>query len=628
MIVKMKKAKVFALKEYEDKLKRSLQRFGVLMITNENSTTHIADTQYEDSIISRSNRIVKELSKYEPKPSFFNPKFQIVDYDRFKEIHPEQLELLDQVEKTLADVSKLKEENELSKESITSFAPWLKLDVTTKDISNLYYVNIYLGQVLAQDVESFSEFLVTSNLEYEIYDKDANGVAYAIVSENDILNDLKAAKFNLVELPVLDHSILDEVSFLQNKINENLETITNLEEKLKTYALSLDEIRLLSDQMLSEKELKKFEAEKTERTIYFEGWVREDQVDLLEKAVSKVTSEYEIDLRDPLPQENPPTHTKNNKFVAPFETITNMFSMPSYHEIDPNPVMSFWYWLFFGMMMGDWGYGVVMAIVFGLFLLIKKPKGDFKKLVQVLFYASIPSVIFGIFYGSVFGISFDIGKALFGVPFKLFDPMSDPVTLLIVSLAVGTIHIFVALFVKAVRLAKEKDYLGILSDVVSWYLIIPGLVMLLVLKNIQVIAWSMVGVGALMILLFAGRDNKNFFKKITSGLGGLYGISGILSDILSYSRILALALSSGVIAFAMNIIGGLLLGPWYGYIFGVIVFIIGHIFNFAMGLLSAYVHDSRLQYIEFFGKFYDGGGYAFTPLKLQYNHIYEIEDNL
>ena len=628
MIVKMKKAKVFALKEYEDKLKRSLQRFGVLMITNENSTTHIADTQYEDSIISRSNRIVKELSKYEPKPSFFNPKFQIVDYDRFKEIHPEQLELLDQVEKTLADVSKLKEENELSKESITSFAPWLKLDVTTKDISNLYYVNIYLGQVLAQDVESFSEFLVTSNLEYEIYDKDANGVAYAIVSKNDISNDLKAAKFNLVELPVLDHSILDEVSFLQNKINENLETITNLEEKLKTYALSLDEIRLLSDQMLSEKELKKYEAEKTERTIYFEGWVREDQVDLLEKAVSKVTSEYEIDLRDPLPQENPPTHTKNNKFVAPFETITNMFSMPSYHEIDPNPVMSFWYWLFFGMMMGDWGYGVVMAIVFGLFLLIQKPKGDFKKLVQVLFYASIPSVIFGILYGSVFGISFDIGKALFGVPFKLFDPMSDPVTLLIVSLAVGTIHIFVALFVKAVRLAKEKDYLGILSDVVSWYLIIPGLVMLLVLKNIQVIAWSMVGVGALMILLFAGRDNKNFFKKITSGLGGLYGISGILSDILSYSRILALALSSGVIAFAMNIIGGLLLGPWYGYIFGVIVFIIGHIFNFAMGLLSAYVHDSRLQYIEFFGKFYDGGGYAFTPLKLQYNHIYEIEDNL
>ena len=628
MIVKMKKAKVFALKDHEDKLKRSLQRFGVLMITNENSTTHIADTQYEDSIILRSNRIVKELSKYEPKTSFFNPKFQIVDYDRFKEIHPEQLELLDQIEKTLADVSKLKEENELSKESITSFAPWLKLDVTTKDISNLYYVNIYLGQVLTQDVESFSEFLVASNLEYEIYDKDANGVAYAIVSENDILNDLKAAKFNLVELPVLDHSILDEVSFLQNKINENLETITNLEEKLKTYALSLDEIRLLSDQMLSEKELKKYEAEKTERTIYFEGWVREDQVDLLEKAVTKVTSEYEIDLRDPLPQENPPTHTKNNKFVAPFETITNMFSMPSYHEIDPNPVMSFWYWLFFGMMMGDWGYGVVMAIVFGLFLLIKKPKGDFKKLVQVLFYASIPSVIFGIFYGSVFGISFDIGKALFGVPFKLFDPMSDPVTLLIVSLAVGTIHIFVALFVKAVRLAKEKDYLGILSDVVSWYLIIPGLVMLLVLKNIQVIAWSMVGVGALMILLFAGRDNKNFFKKITSGLGGLYGISGILSDILSYSRILALALSSGVIAFAMNIIGGLLLGPWYGYIFGVIVFIIGHIFNFAMGLLSAYVHDSRLQYIEFFGKFYDGGGYAFTPLKLQYNHIYEIEDNL
>lgn len=109
-------------------------------------------------------------------------------------------------------------------------------------------------------------------------------------------------------------------------------------------------------------------------------------------------------------------------------------------------------------------------------------------------------------------------------------------------------------------------------------------------------------------------------------LGGLYGITGYLSDILSYSRILALALSSGVIAYSMNIIGMMVIGPWYGYILGIIVFIIGHVFNLAMGLLSAYVHDSRLQYIEFFGKFYEGGGYAFKPLELQYNYIYKIED--
>lgn len=599
------------------------------MITNEGSSSHVVDTQYEDSIISRSNRIIKELSKYEEKPKFFSPKFQIVNYDRFQDIKPEQLELLDQIEKTLAEVSKLKEENAIANENINAYKPWLQLSVTPLDISNITYVNIYLGQVLTQDIESFNNFLASQNLLYETYDSDANGLAYAIISKNDILNDLKGVNFNEVKLPLLNHLIADEVEALESKIKNNLEIINELEEKLKSFALSLDEIRLLSDQMLSEKELKKYQAETTERTIYFEGWVREDQQDLLNKAVARVTSNHEIDLREPLPQENPPTYNKNNKFVAPFETITNMFSVPSYHEIDPNPVMSVWYWMFFGMMMGDWGYGIVMAILFGLFLFIKKPKGDMKKLIQVLFYSSFTSILFGVLYGSVFGISFDIGKAIFGVKFQLFDPMNDPIPMLIASLAVGTIHIFVALIIKSIRMAKEKDYLGILAEAVSWMLIIPGLVILLVLPKLAILGYVMAGLGALMILLFSGRGSKKIFKKVTSGLGGLYGITSYLSDILSYSRILALALSSGVIAYSMNIIGSLVItGAWYTYIFGIIIFIIGHVFNLAMGLLSAYVHDSRLQYIEFFGKFYDGGGYAFTPLKLQYNHIYEIEDNL
>ena len=401
MIVKMKKAKVFVLKEYENKLKRSLQRYGVLMITNEGSSSHVVDTQYEDSIISRSNRIIKELSKYEEKPKFFSPKFQIVNYDRFQDIKPEQLELLDQIEKTLAEVSKLKEENAIANENINAYKPWLQLSVTPLDISNITYVNIYLGQVLTQDIESFNNFLASQNLLYETYDSDANGLAYAIISKNDILNDLKGVNFNEVKLPLLNHLIADEVEALESKIKNNLEIINELEEKLKSFALSLDEIRLLSDQMLSEKELKKYQAETTERTIYFEGWVREDQQDLLNKAVARVTSNHEIDLREPLPQENPPTYNKNNKFVAPFETITNMFSVPSYHEIDPNPVMSVWYWMFFGMMMGDWGYGIVMAILFGLFLFIKNPKGDMKKLIQVLFYSSFTSILFGVLYGSV-----------------------------------------------------------------------------------------------------------------------------------------------------------------------------------------------------------------------------------
>ena len=626
MIVGMKRARVFVLKEYEEQLKRSLQRYGVLMITNDPNTTQVIDTQYEDNLINRTNRIIKELDKYKEKQKLFSPRFAIVDYERFSDVRSEQIELLETTEKMLSEVSKLKEKNEELLEENEKLVPFEELDVTTKDIESLTYANIFLGQVLTANLETFEAYLTTNNLSYETYGSDANGVAYAIVSKDNILSDLEAVGFVKVNLPILPHLIKDEIETNKLVVNSNELEILKLEEGLKEIAKSLDEIKLLSDQMLSERELKKYQASETEETVYFEGWVRVDQVNKLEKAVKHVTSDYEIDLRDPHPQELPPTSHKNNKFVAPFKTITDMFSVPNYREIDPNPVMSIFYWMFFGMMMGDWGYGIVMAIMFGLFLLLKKPKGDFGKLVKVLFLASFPSILFGILYGSVFGISFDIGKALFGVNFQVFDPMNKPIPMLIAALGVGVVHIFVALIIKAIRLGKERDFLGILAESVSWMLLIPGLVVMIALPKYSLYGIIAAATGGGLILLFSGRNKKGIFGKITGGLGGLYGITGYLSDILSYSRILALALSSGVIAYSMNIIGMMVIGPWYGYILGIIVFIIGHVFNLAMGLLSAYVHDSRLQYIEFFGKFYDGGGYAFKPLQLQYNYIYKVED--
>ena len=626
MIVKMKKAKVFVLKEYEEELKRSLQRYGVLMITNNQGQQRVVDTSYEDNIINRTNRVIKELDKYKEKPKLLSPTFQVVDYERFSDIREEQIELLEKVEKMLAKVSRLKEHNEERLEANKVLLPFENLEVKIRDIKTLEYAHIYLGQVLESNQEAFNGYLELNNIDYKTYGSNASGLAYAIASKEDILTDLENAGFQKVNLPLINHLVKDEIEHNLEVINNGESQILTLEEGLKEIAKSLDEIKLLSDQMLSERELKKYQASETEQTVYFEGWVREDHIKKLEKSISRVTDDYEIDLRDPHPQELPPTSHKNNKFVKPFETITDMFSVPNYNEFDPNPIMSIFYWMFFGMMMGDWGYGIVMAILFGLFLLIKKPKGEFKKLVQVLFYASIPSILFGILYGSVFGISFDIGKALFGVKFQVFDPMNEPIPMLIAALIVGVVHIFVALIIKAFKLAKEKDYLGILAESISWILLIPGLAVLIAFPDYKLYGIIAATIGAAFILLFSGRKSKGVFGKITGGLGGLYGITGYLSDILSYSRILALALSSGVIAYSMNIIGMMVIGPWYGYILGIIVFIIGHVFNLAMGLLSAYVHDSRLQYIEFFGKFYEGGGYAFKPLELQYNYIYKIED--
>ena len=221
--------------------------------------------------------------------------------------------------------------------------------------------------------------------------------------------------------------------------------------------------------------------------------------------------------------------------------------------------------------------------------------------------------------------------------------MERPLELLVFSLGLGVLHIISGQILKTIQSFRLKDPLTALADGMSWIFILLGLVLafgqpLLSMffqgsfaaneftKVLSYVGYGFLGVGALLIILLAGRGQKNPLKRVTSALGGLYGIANYLSDILSYSRILALSLSTAVIGYAMNLLGSMV-GPafgGFGWIFAVIIFVIGHIFNFAMGLLSAYVHDSRLQYIEFFGKFYEGNGYLFEPFSLKLENVNEV----
>ncbi len=201
------------------------------------------------------------------------------------------------------------------------------------------------------------------------------------------------------------------------------------------------------------------------------------------------------------------------------------------------------------------------------------------------------------------------------------------------SLVFGILHIINGLGFKMAILIKRKDYIGAIADGLSWILILIGLVFVAA----QIIIWTslvvlsyiglgLAGLGAVILLVLAGRKSKNIFGKIFGGLGALYKSTSYISDILSYSRILALSLSTAVIASTMNLLAGMIQGSVVGIILSIFVYLIGHIFNFAMGMLSTYVHDGRLQYIEFFGKFYEGGGYLFEPFAIRLKHINEISD--
>ena len=219
------------------------------------------------------------------------------------------------------------------------------------------------------------------------------------------------------------------------------------------------------------------------------------------------------------------------------------------------------------------------------------------------------SVIAGVLFGSYFGETWN--------PI-LFSPMEEPMNMLIFTLGVGVAHIFTGLITAMYYNVKAGKWLDAVADQLSWILAISGIAMLLI-PSLSKVGVILAIIGAAIILLTAGRAKPTLFGKISGGLVGPYGITGYMSDILSYSRILALSLSTGVVGMVMNLLAGMVANsiPVLGYVFAFLIYAVGHVFNLALGLLSAYVHDCRLQYIEFYSKFYEGNGTLFNAFKLE-----------
>lgn len=319
-------------------------------------------------------------------------------------------------------------------------------------------------------------------------------------------------------------------------------------------------------------------------------------------------------------QEDYPILLQNNALVKPYEAITDMFSLPVAGEIDPTPSVAPFYCIFFGMMFSDVGYGLIFCLVTAFLVWKVKVQGNFRKMCQAFFQCGLSSIIWGFLFGGFFGNlvdEFTAGSIKF--PVGWFNPMEDPTRLMIWSVIFGTIHIFIGMGVKihilfATGRAKEAIF-----DVAPWYFIISGLG--LMGAGMTDIGTYVAGFGALVILLFAGRPSKNPLVRLFKGLGSLYGITGYFSDIMSYTRILALCLSTSVIAMVVNLLALLPGKGVIGLLFFVLIALLGHTLNFALSALSAYVHTTRLHYVEFFSKFFEGGGRAFQPLAFHTKYV-------
>ena len=623
MIVSMKKAKIVALKEEKEKLLSELQKSGLVMLIPTETETVLIDVSKNDDVIERTKKSLSFLEKYQEKKDSILAKTE-VEYDDFFTYDQEKMDLLIKLEELEEKIALTHEENSALLEELDFYRPWLKLDVKLEDLTSSKYTDLFVGYVNSKDEEQFLESLDALGCDYKLYglDKDKRAIIFASYYQDKEKIDLLNKEYQFNELKFEDDGLVkDIVKRLEKQIVTNNLYIDEASKKLTKLTKDKEKLYILSDQAATDKELKLAPALDTLEAVYLEGWIRSDKEDVLKEVLEKAVSCYDLVLLDPEEGEDPPTCNKNNKFVTPFESVTNMFEVPNYREVDPNPMMSIWFWFIFGMMMGDVGYGVVMLIGGILFLKIYKPKGMLKQIGKIIAYSSITTVLFGVLYGSYFG--FELFKPLF------VNPVEDPLTVLIFSFGVGLLHIVSGLVVKMYASFKAKDYSGAILDDFSWIVLLLGLGVLLAgilyVPSLVKIGGIMMAVAVGVIILFGGRRKKGFIRKLTGGFTSLYGLVNHMSDVLSYSRLLALGLSTAIIGLVMNMLAGMVQGSVIGIIISVIIYIVGHLFNIAMGLLSAYVHDSRLQYIEFFGKFYEGGGYEFKPLSVKLKHVDAIK---
>lgn len=642
-IVKMNKFTLLTFESKKEKLLHRLQGFSNVefinlqdenIIENNEAFQSLSKDEVDSNIakyeedLSKAKMTLDFLTSYMPKKSglkaleddkenlTIDELEEAVKNINWDEIYAKVKEKEDELHSIESKITKLEGEIEV-------LTPWQALDISFEALNELETVSSFVGSISKQYEEQLTEALGTEYV--EIISRGNNDTNILVVSLNErrdeVLNILRGFGFSsfkseLNEVPkVAITNYAHEIEELKSKTFFVKEEVASFEEDYKKMKLVYD---YLMNAVLRYKASNNFL--RTTNTVTIQGWCEVEKNDELQKICKEVLNdEYYISFEEVKEEEVEvvPVKLKNGLLSKTFESVTEMYSLPKYNELDPTPLLVPFYLIFFGMMVADVGYGLTMfAVAFCAikFLKLDKKNQDFARF---FLYLSIPTTIIGLIYGSFFGDAVKIPG--------LISPTEDVNTLLVASLVFGVVQIFFGLGIKAYALIKSGKPKDALYDSGSWLItlisigLLAGSMMLGWSPIIKYISIAGMAVGMIIIVLTGGRAEKTKGAQIGQGLYALYGITGYIGDLVSYTRLMALGLAGGCIASALNLLMQSLTGFWVILI--PVVFILAHVFNLLLSLLGAYVHTARLQYVEYFSKFYEGGGKPFTPFKSSEKYI-------
>lgn len=659
-VLQMQKVSICALKRDRKAILEKIQSMGIMEVSQiqediqglEKMNTQTARSMFEKNAAS-ADTALGILAEYVPEKSSMFASLEgkkLVDKESFEQAVERKDKVMSVAASIISQQKKIGEYRaniQKLENQIESLEPWMNLDVPmafrgtkkTAFLPGSFSQELTLEDTYGMILEGAQE---TVGADVTILSSGKDGTYVAVLclreDEEEVEEALRKGGFSRPSQLTAQIPARAKES-LQNQIQDLKEEIKKCQEEISRYAYERTNLRLVSDYFRARAQ--KYEVlgtlPQSRSAFLISGYVPKKAVAALEKALDKFVLSMEV---EEVPEdEEAPVLLKNNKFTESVEGIVASFGLPAKGEIDPTAIMSFFYVFFFGMMLSDAAYGILVFLV--CFILVKKfPRMDssMRKSLKLFMYGGLSTLIWGILFGGYFGDAIDVVAETFfhvNVPegglikALWFVPLNDPMKLLLFSMAFGLIHLFTGLGIKGYLLVRDKKYLDFFCDVVLWYVFLIGLLLMLIPSSLFASisqmdpgafppAMSGAGkvlavIGLIGLVLMSGRSSKNVVLRLALGLYDVYNVTGWLSDVLSYSRLLALGLATGVIASVVNQMGSMLGGSIPGAIVFILVFIVGHTMNLAINLLGAYVHTNRLQYVEFFGKFYEGGGKPFEP---------------
>ncbi len=511
--------------------------------------------------------------------------------------------------------------------------PWEELDARLEDVSGTDWCEVIAAEAEADDVEGLMQALSDTHSELVRvgeYDGRVSFVLFILKEDQKAQDNLRSYAVNRVSFEGLEGNAKDALRDVERRLSRLAEEEENLTLEAKALIEQYKKLLAVYDELNAREARSGIQANfaHTERVFVIQGWVKAREAASLKTHLEEVSDALAVSFEEPSETDSPPVSLENPKLLEPFEMVTTIYGLPAYNEVDPTPLLAPFFFVFFGLALSDAAYGLLLALVSLYFIKTLNIPWAHKKLFRLLVIVGISTVVFGALLGSWFGNIYELipgeanpvrrlRDALF-----IVDPLQEPLTVLGVSLALGIVQVWFGILIKMIADIKRLGAKDPILDQGSWLFFLGAIAFMIVASTgmlppaAAAFAPRLLIAGALFVMIAAGRHAKSWIAKPFAGLYGLYGLIGYFSDVLSYSRLMALGLATGVIATVVNQMAELVQPlPFIGPVVMLLILAGGHVFNLAINVLGSFIHSGRLQFVEFFTKFFEGGGRAFKPFR-------------